>query len=175
MHQGPLCGRDAARAAPWGNQSTGYSRWRLSESPLEQVLGIPWVSSVSTGLIGKGESSDSPFFYFHSLSYKLWLVPSHNDKILRIFDRIVATFARDTGQFRCPICRDLITIPRGGVQALPPSFLVNQLLDLMARQRREVIPKCSTHHNQVIMMSIYCPLTMYFLDLLKYAIERADH
>ncbi len=67
MHQGPLCGRDAARAAPWRNQSTGYSRRRLSESPLEQVLGIPWVSSVSTGLIGKGESSDSPFFYFRSL------------------------------------------------------------------------------------------------------------
>ena len=50
---------------------------------------------------------------------------------------------------RCPICRELITIPRGGVQALPPSFLVNQLLDLMARQRREVIPKCSTHQTQV--------------------------
>ncbi len=54
-----------------------------------------------------------------------------------------------SGLNRCPICRELITIPRGGVQALPPSFLVNQLLDLMARQRREVIPKCSTHHNQV--------------------------
>ena len=50
---------------------------------------------------------------------------------------------------RCPICRELITIPRGGVQAMPPSFLVNQLLDLMARQRREVIPKCSTHQTQV--------------------------
>jgi hypothetical protein len=35
------------------------------------------------------------------------------------------------------------------VSALPPSFLVNQLLDLMARQRREVIPKCSTHQTQV--------------------------
>ena len=32
---------------------------------------------------------------------------------------------------------------------MPPSFLVNQLLDLMARQRREVIPKCSTHQTQV--------------------------
>ncbi|RZF35365.1 hypothetical protein LSTR_LSTR012572 [Laodelphax striatellus] len=51
--------------------------------------------------------------------------------------------------FRCPICRECITIPRGGVAALPPSFLVNQLLDLMARQRREVVPKCSVHLNQV--------------------------
>jgi hypothetical protein len=30
--------------------------------------------------------------------------------------RIVATFGRDS-QFWCPICRELITIPRGGVQA----------------------------------------------------------
>ena len=29
--------------------------------------------------------------------------------------------------------RELITIPHGGVAALPPSFLVNQLQDLMAR------------------------------------------
>ena len=77
------------------------------------------------------------------------LLPCSHTVCLQCLDRIVATFARDTGQFRCPICRELITIPRGGVQALPPSFLVNQLLDLMARQRREVIPKCSTHHNQV--------------------------
>lgn len=62
---------------------------------------------------------------------------------------IVASHARDDGTFRCPICRESIRIPSGGVAALPPSFLVNQLLDLMSRQRREVIPKCSTHANQV--------------------------
>jgi tripartite motif-containing protein 2/3 len=56
---------------------------------------------------------------------------------------------RDSPTFRCPICRELIHVPRGGVPALPPSFLVNQLLDLMASQRREVVPKCSTHSNQV--------------------------
>jgi ribosomal protein S27E len=77
------------------------------------------------------------------------LLPCSHTVCLQCLERIVATFARDTGQFRCPICRELITIPRGGVHALPPSFLVNQLLDLMARQRREVIPKCSVHQNQV--------------------------
>ena len=77
------------------------------------------------------------------------LLPCSHTVCLDCLDRIVATFARDTGQFRCPICRELITIPRGGVVCLPPSFLVNQLLDLMARQRREVIPKCSTHQTQV--------------------------
>ena len=77
------------------------------------------------------------------------LLPCSHTVCLECLHRIVATFARDTGQFRCPICRELITIPRGGVSALPPSFLVNQLLDLMAKQRREVIPKCSTHQTQV--------------------------
>jgi len=84
------------------------------------------------------------------------LMPCSHTVCLHCLDRIVATFARDTGQFRCPICRELITIPRGGVSALPPSFLVNQLLDLMARQRRDVIPKCSTHHNQELLFCETC-------------------
>ena len=89
------------------------------------------------------------------------LMPCSHTVCIQCLDRIVATFARDTGQFRCPICRELITIPRGGVQALPPSFLVNQLLDLMARQRREVIPKCSTHHNQVnLRFEFYCEFSI---------------
>lgn len=86
------------------------------------------------------------------------LLPCSHTVCLQCLDRIVATFARDTGQFRCPICRELITIPRGGVSALPPSFLVNQLLDLMARQRREVIPKCSTHHNQELLFCETCDI-----------------
>ena len=91
------------------------------------------------------------------------LMPCSHTVCLHCLERIVATFARDTGQFRCPICRELITIPRGGVSALPPSFLVNQLLDLMARQRRDVIPKCSTHHNQELLFcetcdSVFCSI-----------------
>jgi len=31
------------------------------------------------------------------------------------------------GSFRCPICRETITVPRGGVAAFPPSFIVNQV------------------------------------------------
>ena len=50
----------------------------------------------------------------------------------------------------------MITIPAGGVQALPPSFLVNQLRDLMARQRREVVPKCSSHPNQELLFCETC-------------------
>ena len=54
------------------------------------------------------------------------------------------------------MCRELITIPAGGVQALPPSFLVNQLRDLMARQRREGVPKCSSHPNQELLFCETC-------------------
>lgn len=77
------------------------------------------------------------------------LLPCSHTVCLHCLSRIAASQTRDTGSFRCPICRESITIPRGGVPALPPSFLVNQLLDLMARQRREVVPKCSIHLNQV--------------------------
>jgi len=58
--------------------------------------------------------------------------------------------------FRCPICREEIQVPRGGVGALPPSFLVNQLLDLMSRQRREVIPKCGIHPSQELLFCETC-------------------
>ncbi|XP_071746315.1 E3 ubiquitin-protein ligase TRIM71 isoform X2 [Lepeophtheirus salmonis] len=84
------------------------------------------------------------------------LLPCSHTVCLQCLDRIIATFARDSGQFRCPICRELITIPRGGIQALPPSFLVNQLLDLMAKQRREIVPKCSNHPNQELLFCETC-------------------
>jgi len=83
------------------------------------------------------------------------LLPCSHTICLECLTRIVATFARDS-QFRCPVCRELITIPVGGVAALPPSFLVNQLLDLMARQRKEVVPKCSSHPNQELLFCESC-------------------
>ena len=77
--------------------------------------------------------------------------------------------------------RELITIPHGGVASLPPSFLVNQLQDLMARylkqltfphnpliqaetawiyfprQGRETSPRCGDHPNQVVFVHhIFC-------------------
>lgn len=95
------------------------------------------------------------------------LLPCSHTVCLHCLTRIAASQTRDTGTFRCPICRELITIPRGGVSALPPSFLVNQLLDLMSRQRREVIPKCSIHINQVgMMLSTYSLLVVNILEVL---------
>ncbi|XP_045498120.1 tripartite motif-containing protein 2-like [Colias croceus] len=84
------------------------------------------------------------------------LLPCSHTVCLHCLTRIAASQTRDSGSFRCPICRELITIPRGGVPALPPSFLVNQLLDLMARQRREVIPQCSSHPGRELLFCETC-------------------
>ncbi|GLH15925.1 Tripartite motif-containing protein 2-like Protein, partial [Gryllus bimaculatus] len=84
------------------------------------------------------------------------LLPCSHTVCLHCLARIAASNTRDAAAFRCPICRELISVPRGGVAALPPSFLVNQLLDLMSRQRREVVPKCSVHINQELLFCETC-------------------
>lgn len=61
-----------------------------------------------------------------------------------------------TDSFRCPICRECVPLPRGGVSQLPASFVVNQLLDLVNRQRREVVPKCSVHLQQQLLFCEPC-------------------
>lgn len=58
--------------------------------------------------------------------------------------------------FRCPICRETITIPNGGASSFPPAFIVNQLLDLIATQRRDVVPKCRIHANQELLFCETC-------------------
>lgn len=70
------------------------------------------------------------------------------------------------GVFRCPICREGIAVPRAaaatgaaaspaasGADAFPPSFLVNQLRDLLASHRRDLVPKCSQHPTREL---LYC-------------------
>ena len=71
--------------------------------------------------------------------------------------------SRERNQIRCPICRGGVTLPSGGVSSFPPSFIVNQLLDLMARQRRDIIPKCSMHPNQELMFCESCD-TVFCMD-----------
>lgn len=64
--------------------------------------------------------------------------------------------SQDTGSFRCPICRETIPVPRTGVQSLPPSFVINQLIDLMSRQRRDLVPKCATHADEELLFCETC-------------------
>ncbi|VEL10759.1 unnamed protein product, partial [Protopolystoma xenopodis] len=56
----------------------------------------------------------------------------------------------------CPICRVGITVPRDGATAFPPAFIVNQLLDLLASQRRDLVPKCRLHPSQELLFCETC-------------------
>ncbi|OAF72007.1 E3 ubiquitin-protein ligase TRIM63 [Intoshia linei] len=53
----------------------------------------------------------------------------------------------------CPVCRESIVVPRGGSIDFPPSFLINQLVDLMKSQRKDIIPLCKLHSSELLM---YC-------------------
>ncbi|XP_014681737.1 PREDICTED: tripartite motif-containing protein 2-like isoform X3 [Priapulus caudatus] len=86
------------------------------------------------------------------------LLPCSHTVCRLCLERIVEAQTRDTASIRCPICRDVIQIPRGGVATFPPSFLVNQLMDLMARQRRDIIPKCSIHSSQELLFCETCDI-----------------
>lgn len=77
-----------------------------------------------------------------------------------------ASVAIVTAKIRCPICRSSITLPaQGGVHALPPSFLINQLLDLMGSMRKNVVMKCSSHPSEDLMFCEVGNLDEYFLTL----------
>lgn len=59
--------------------------------------------------------------------------------------------------FKCPICRENIVVPRnGGIASLPPSFVVNQLIDLIKNQRRDLVPRCSNHPNEELLFCETC-------------------
>ncbi|KAL3994578.1 Filamin/ABP280 repeat family protein [Acanthocheilonema viteae] len=64
----------------------------------------------------------------------------------------------ETGIVRCPLCREMITLPSGGSNAFPSSFLINQLLDLMQKQRKDVVPNCSVHQQEQLLYCEACDL-----------------
>uniref|UniRef100_A0A915KBF1 RING-type domain-containing protein n=1 Tax=Romanomermis culicivorax TaxID=13658 RepID=A0A915KBF1_ROMCU len=71
---------------------------------------------------------------------------------------VLESFEIIDSSFRCPICRETIPVPRSGVQSLPPSFVINQLIDLMSRQRRDLVPKCATHANEELLFCETCDI-----------------
>ncbi|KAK6176527.1 hypothetical protein SNE40_014794 [Patella caerulea] len=95
---------------------------------------------------------------YDSIEHNPKLLPCSHTVCKNCLERIIAAQPLDTGSFRCPICRETIHVPQGGVSAFPPSFLVNQLLDLMASQRRDVVPKCSIHSNQELLFCETCDI-----------------
>jgi len=60
---------------------------------------------------------------------------------------------------RCPVCSAVFVMPASGPAALPPSFVVNQLLDLMSSGiRRDVVPKCADHINCELLFCETCDM-----------------
>lgn len=65
---------------------------------------------------------------------------------------------------RCPVCREAILMPRGGLDQLPPSYLVNRLMDLVkSKKMRDYIPKCIVHSVQSLFFCetcdcVFCPI-----------------
>lgn len=88
----------------------------------------------------------------------------------RVFIFKLVFLQPDEESFRCPICRETIEINAvagrtGGpatAAAFPPAFIVNQLLDLLANQRRDRVPTCRLHASQELLFCetcdvIFCP------------------
>ena len=73
--------------------------------------------------------------------------------------RVIADAALSNGAARprCPVCAAVFIIPPAGPAALPPSFVVNQLLDLMSSgTRRDVVPKCARHVTSKLLFCETC-------------------
>ncbi|KAI0983891.1 hypothetical protein GJ496_002000 [Pomphorhynchus laevis] len=64
---------------------------------------------------------------------------------------------------RCPVCREAILMPRGGLDQLPPSYLINRLMDLIkSKKSRDYIPKCTVHSSETLLFCetcdcVFCP------------------
>ncbi|VDO56288.1 unnamed protein product [Schistosoma margrebowiei] len=85
------------------------------------------------------------------------LLPCSHTICRSCLDRIL-TSETQSETFRCPICRENIAIPSGGAASFPPAFIVNQLLDLLATHRRDVVPKCCIHPSQELLFCETCDM-----------------
>lgn len=80
-------------------------------------------------------------------------------KVLSIVQRLKGEFeVLETGTMRCPMCREMAMLPVGGANGFPSSFLINQLLDLMQKQRRDVVPNCAVHQQEQLLYCEACDL-----------------
>uniref|UniRef100_A0A9J2QAW5 B box-type domain-containing protein n=1 Tax=Ascaris lumbricoides TaxID=6252 RepID=A0A9J2QAW5_ASCLU len=80
-------------------------------------------------------------------------------RVLSIVQRLKGEFeVLETGTMRCPMCREMAMLPVGGANGFPSSFLINQLLDLMQKQRRDVVPNCAVHQQEQLLYCEACDL-----------------
>jgi hypothetical protein len=79
---------------------------------------------------------------------------------------------------RCPICRESILLPRnGGVCNLPPSFIINQLLDLVkSKKSRDIVPRCCNHPTEELLFCETCDKSFCSLCESHFkVVSNADH
>lgn len=88
-----------------------------------------------------------------------------------------STSAQSNLCIRCPICRESIPLPRNGIVSLPPSFIINQLIDLVKNQRsRDIIPRCVNHTNEELLFCETCDKSFCSLCESHFKIaSNADH
>ena len=84
----------------------------------------------------------------------------------------LSTSETNEAEIQCPICRHRVSVPVGGVTNLPPSFVVNQLLEMLRKQKKDVIKRCYNHPSQVRIFQKWYNLH-YIIDSLK--INRCTH
>ncbi|VDP30217.1 unnamed protein product [Schistosoma mattheei] len=124
-----------------------------------------WMSSrlVETVMINVDDFADNfltcgtCFSGYNSSERAAKLLPCSHTICRSCLDRIL-TNETQSETFRCPICRENIAIPSGGAASFPPAFIVNQLLDLLATHRRDVVPKCCIHPSQELLFCETCDM-----------------
>lgn len=97
---------------------------------------------------------------FDQEARKAKLLPCSHSVCLFCLTRLasLSNSESDTPTLRCPLCRDVCILPHGGVAHLPAAFLINQLLDVMQKQRKDVVPSCNVHSNEQLLYCECCDL-----------------
>ena len=81
------------------------------------------------------------------------LLPCSHTVCLQCLERIA-----EEKTIKCPVCREVIPIPASGLSGIPPAFLVNQLLEMMDRQKRDLVSRCNSHPDQELAFCETCHL-----------------
>ncbi|EYB98176.1 hypothetical protein Y032_0133g1751 [Ancylostoma ceylanicum] len=97
-------------------------------------------------------------YTYDQVTRKPKLLPCSHSVCLSCLEQLAALPQNDALSLRCPMCREVCVLPAGGVSALPAAFLINQLLDVMQKQRKDVVPSCTVHPTEQLLYCECCDL-----------------
>ncbi|PAV66137.1 hypothetical protein WR25_07292 isoform G [Diploscapter pachys] len=97
-------------------------------------------------------------FTYDQNQRKAKLLPCSHSVCLSCLNQIAALSQSETASLRCPLCRDVCVIPAGGVASFPGAFIINKLLDVMQKQRKDVVPSCAVHPSSELSYCECCDL-----------------